>query len=245
MNKNLSSKTFWDSYWENEKKTVEPTNYLFNDLFKKFLPFGGTYLEIGCTPGTTMVNFHKTFGYLVTGLDYSQTEVVRHTLEQYGVTDGEVIEADFTTTSVFRQFDVVTSFGFVEHFKNYAEIVCKQAEFVKPGGYLVVEVPNLRYINWLMYRIFDRDLLDIHNLDIMNPYVLSRPILNTGNFAIQFCNYYFTNLLFFDANNPVITKHSIIRKSVFALRQVMKALRIDNIPNRLFSPYIIMIAQKI
>lgn len=244
MGEKLSEKTFWDGYWDKEKKTGDPTDYLFNELLINYLPYGGTYLEIGCTPGTTLVNFYKTFGYSVTGMDYSQVDTVRRTLQRYDVRTGKVIESDFTTTPVFDQFDVVASFGFVEHFENYAEIVCKQAEFVKPGGYLVVEIPNLRYFNWLLYRIFDRDLLDIHNLKIMSPSALSMPIQSTGEYTIRFCNYYFTNLLFFNANNPVIARYPLIKRTVFVLRKLMRAMRIDNLPNKLFSPYIILIAQK-
>lgn len=244
MNKALSDKSFWDEYWKKERKSDDPTNYIFNDLFKKYLPNGGTYLEVGCATGTTMVNFHKTFNYSVTGVDYSQADIARKTLEIHEVPDAVVIDADFTTMPIHTQFDVVASYGLVEHFQNYEEIINKQAAFVKPGGYLVIELPNLRYANWLMYRIFDRELLENHNLNIMDPAVLSEAIQKSGNFNILFCNYYFTNFLFFDANNPVIADHPFIKRMLFAVRGIMKLLRLDNIPNKFFSPYLILIAQK-
>lgn len=240
----LSEKEYWDQHWNEEKKIGNPTQYIFNDLLKEYLPYGGTYLEIGCTPGTTMVNFHKTFGYSVSGIDYSQADTVRKTLEKYNVVNGQVIDSDFTTMSVFDQFDVVASYGFLEHFENYSEIVGKQAEFVKPGGYLVIEVPNLRYFYWLMYRIFDPELLRIHNLKIMSPSALSDPIRRSSEFEILFNNYYFTNFFFLDANNPVIANRLFIRKNLFFIRKIMKVMKLDNIPNRFFSPYLIIIARK-
>lgn len=204
---------------------------------------GGTYLEIGCSPGTTLVNFHKTFHYAVAGIDFSNVSVTLDTLERYGV-PGRVIEADFTTLKLEEQFDVVASFGFIEHFTNYEEIIHRQMELVKQGGYFIAEVPNLRYLNGLIYRVVDPALLEKHHLAVMDPNELTRVVRSTNQFEILRSDYYFSCFLFFDANNPVISRHAIVKSTVYFLRRVLRSLHLDEIPNRWMSPYIILIARK-
>jgi 2-polyprenyl-3-methyl-5-hydroxy-6-metoxy-1,4-benzoquinol methylase len=41
-------------------------------------------------------------------------------------------------------FDVVLSGGFIEHFTDVAAIVQKHLQLLKPGGRLVVMIPNLK-----------------------------------------------------------------------------------------------------
>lgn len=237
----LSEKAFWNDYWVQETKG-DPDEYIFNGLFQQYLPYGGSYLEIGCAPGSTMVNFHRNFGYTVTGIDYSSVDIVRQTMTLHGVSTARVIEADFTTLELQEQFDVVGSYGFVEHFVDYPDIIRRHSRLVKPGGYLVIELPNIRYFNWLMYRIVDPKLLSIHNLDVMDPVKLKRPI--EDDFDILFCNYYKTCFLFFDSNNPQVSQYPWRRRMLKMTQRIFEKLRIDNLPNRVFSPYIILIAKK-
>ncbi len=242
MNRPLSDQSFWDKYWNEEQRQGDPTDFIFNDLLKRYLPRGGSYFEVGCAPGTVMINFHRTFQYTVAGVDFSHVESTRNTLASHGI-EAAVIDADFTTMPIDRQFDVVASWGFVEHFSNAGDIIKKQAQFVKPGGFLVVEVPNLTYFNGLIYRIFDKPLLDKHNRAIMHPAALSGPI-PADEFDIVFCNFYSTNFLFFNFNNPAVASMRALKAFVRSAKFLFKLLRLDNIPNRFFSPYLILIAQR-
>lgn len=65
------------------------------------------------------------------------------------------------------RFDVVWSAGVVEHFRNPEDVVRCHLEILKPGGTLIVPIPNFRGIGYPLYSRFDPDLLSIHNLDIM------------------------------------------------------------------------------
>ena len=107
---------------------------------------------------------------------------------------------------------------------------------MKDGGYLIVEVPNVRYFYWLLYRFVDLELLKMHNLDIMSPKALSEPIKSTGKFDILFSNYYLTNFLFLDINNPAIAKYPLLQRMIVAAKNLMKIVKLDNIPNRFFHP---------
>jgi len=239
----LSEQSYWDKHWVDETKTANE-EYLFNSFLLQYLPSQGTYFEIGCAPGKTMVNFAKNFGYQVSGVDFSSLEITRETLRQNGIHDAAVYDADFTTFQLEEKFDVVSSYGFIEHFDDYNAIIKKQASFVKEGGHIVVQLPNIRYFNYCLYRIFDPDLIKIHNPNAMRPDAIRGPLLELGCFEILYCNYYFTCFLYFDSNNPEISQRPF-RKAVFKLsKQLLSTIGLGNIPNKWFSPYIILVAKR-
>ena len=51
-------------------------------------------------------------------------------------------------------FDVVMSRGFIEHFDEPSSVVDRHLDLLKPGGLLVVSIPNLRGVNGLLTRFF-------------------------------------------------------------------------------------------
>jgi len=55
---------------------------------------------------------------------------------------GSFVNDDFMVFEPGRKFDVVVSFGFIEHLTDLGDILDKRAELVASGGYLVVEVPD-------------------------------------------------------------------------------------------------------
>ncbi len=244
----LSDKQFWDEVWINEKRATAgdiPENYLFNPLLRKYLPQGGTFLEIGSAPGTFLANFAKHFQYRVSGIDYSSVPIIKETLEHYGIADYDLYEADFTEFETDKKFDVVASFGFVEHFVEYDAIIAKQASFVDDNGYLVVELPNIRYFNYLLFRMFNPELLKIHNYQIMDDRELKKSVEALQDFTLLHCDYYKSCFLFFNEQNAEIAKRPLLRKIFVGLRWLLQKLGLENIPNRFFSPYLILIARKI
>jgi SAM-dependent methyltransferase len=57
--------------------------------------------------------------------------------------------------------------GFIEHFDDPHEVVKRHVDLLKPGGYLIVSIPNKRGVNRLLAQLFNRRGLAMHNLDIM------------------------------------------------------------------------------
>jgi hypothetical protein len=53
-------------------------------------------------------------------------------------------------------------------------VVDRHLELLKPGGLLVVTIPNLRGINLSLTRLFHRELIPMHNLEIMSKAAFSR-----------------------------------------------------------------------
>jgi len=50
-----------------------------------------------------------------------------------------------------HKFDIVASFGFIEHFTNWVEILESHISLLNNNGYLIVEVPNFigPFQHWL------------------------------------------------------------------------------------------------
>lgn len=120
-----------------------------------------TFIELGSGPARWMIYFHKTFGYRVSGCDTSplSCELARRNLEAAGV-PGTIEEADFF--AVEGQYDVVFSGGVVEHFRDPLVPLRAFARLVRPGGFLVTDVPNLTALNGLYRRAFKPETFETH-----------------------------------------------------------------------------------
>lgn len=237
----LAPKRFWDAYW-NLDRDLDPDHNIFDAVLRRYLPVGGEYLEVGCGPGTTMVYFHRNFQYRVTGLDFSSAEIVQRTMQRYGIASYRVIDHDFLTWETTLRFDVVASFGVVEHFTDVPAVIHRHARLVLPGGYLVIEVPNLRWVNGLLYRILQPRMLRMHNRTAMRPKALVEPL--GDGFDVLHAGYFGTSPLDFDLDNPLVARWPGLRRAMIAVRALLRRRGLGNVPSALLSPYIIMIARR-
>lgn len=239
----LAPKDYWDGHWRVEKK-AEGANHIMDALLRRHLPIGGEYLEIGCAPGETLAYFYRRFGYRVTGLDFSSVDLVHRTMDRAGIRDYRVVEADFLGWQSDQTFDVVASFGFVEHFADVRDIVLRHARLVRPGGSLVLELPNLRYFNGLLYALFLPRVLALHNRAAMDPKVLVAPLLEGAAFEIRYQGYYGTSFLDFDPQNPMLATRPWLLAIVRGVRSLLARCGLRDRPNAFFSPYIVVIARR-
>jgi SAM-dependent methyltransferase len=122
-------------------------------------------IEIGCGRSQLLPYFAKRFGLRVSGLDYSAVgcEKARRILERDGV-DGEILCADLWEQRKVptSRYDVVFSFGLVEHFEDTAGIIDALAQFARPGGAVLTLIPNMRGAVGAVQRMLSRDIYDIH-----------------------------------------------------------------------------------
>lgn len=137
-------------------------------------PAGSTVVEIGSAPGEHLIKLNKTFGLVPYGIEYSDAgvEVNRAVFGASGLDPENVIQTDFFSdeclASCRERFDMVISRGFIEHFDDAARVVDRHLELLKPGGLLVVTIPNLRGVNRLLTSLFHPELIPMHNLKIMS-----------------------------------------------------------------------------
>ena len=148
---------------------------IWNVHYRRHMPRpGATVLEIGSAPGEHLVKLHEAFGLLPYGIEYSDegVEVNRSLFASRGLDPGNVIPMDFFSDECLHRnrerFDVVVSRGFIEHFEEPSSVVDRHLELLKPGGLLVVTIPNLQGVNYALTKLFHPELLPMHNLKIMS-----------------------------------------------------------------------------
>jgi 2-polyprenyl-3-methyl-5-hydroxy-6-metoxy-1,4-benzoquinol methylase len=172
QNKRLTTKEYWtnqgpDYHFEKHK------GHPIESLIKKYIPFNpqGSCIEIGSFPGPFLTVLGD-LGYTLNGIDFNpmnEKELPRW-LKAGGYKVDEFVTTDFFSFDTANRYDAVTSFGFIEHFDNYEEVIAKHAALVQDGGYLVITTPNFRgAVQQWLHRTFDRQNLRLHNTESMQP----------------------------------------------------------------------------
>lgn len=236
-----AGKAFWDDTWANYRPQVYPGPiFEFHKLYSTYLPHDNqmTFVEIGAMPGNHMVYFNKEFGYRVTGIDYcSDVAAITATMHINGIHEYALINADVFSLKDAAQYDVVFSSGFVEHFEDYETVLALHSRMVKLGGYLLITVPNTKYLHKVLMKIFCPEIYQVHR-----DYLMSRSVLRAGveklGFEVMYCDYLKTFRPFYPLPGPIRFGARIVNK-------LLRLLRLDNIPNALASPYLYLIAKKV
>ena len=237
-----NKREYWDDYWNKENRSYE-SKFLFDDLISKFPIEIGSYFEIGCAPGSIMSFFAKRYGCRVEGIDFTDFRRITEYLEKNGIRDYQIYNDDIFNFSTNKTYDFVGSYGFIEHFDNPEVLIHKHKDLVSDGGYLCITVPNMRYFNYFINYIFSKELVHNHNLEIMDLKLLKKLILD-AEFQEVYANYYLTSLFQANSESQRLKKYPIIEKVYGILNKVMRELKLDNIPNKFMSPYIIVLAKK-
>ncbi|MGH7174028.1 MAG: class I SAM-dependent methyltransferase [Gemmataceae bacterium] len=186
-----AGQSYWDQVWQGQSipPPIRPKRWslrghvywtyhrMFVRAFQGRDTKGQTLLEAGCGHSRWLPYFAQQFGFQVSGIDYSPTGAAqaRSILEAASV-PGQIVESNFFTppSELVGAFDVVVSFGVVEHFADTAATVAAFARFLRPGGLLITEMPNMA--GWLgglqklvdpavaehYYRLTFNDLLQAH-----------------------------------------------------------------------------------
>lgn len=111
-------------------------------------------IEIGSAPGWQSLGLWKRFGIVPYGLEYTETgvQLQRALYRAQGLAEDLVLQGDFFDDALrarwHEAFDLVASYGFIEHFSNPEDVLVKHLDLLRPGGLLVVTVPNLNDRAW-------------------------------------------------------------------------------------------------
>jgi len=194
----FTNKEYWNRNLKDEVGGLK--FFKFSKLglrYKRFLSTDSSKecIEIGGFPGRYIGSFAKEFKYKPTVLDFlDDLDFVKANMEFNGIHDCEIINEDFTTWKSHKKYDVVLSFGFVEHFKNYEEIIKKHVDIMKNGGLLVLAVPNYFGVQlWLRKLLFTKEAyketMDAHNRQVMNLKELKRVLFANLKLTKLFAGY--------------------------------------------------------
>jgi SAM-dependent methyltransferase len=176
----MAGPDYWERLWD-ESSLPDPVDprapgvryhvrRQLHALFSRYMGGGGPpprVIEVGSARSAWLPYFALEFGCEVAGMDYSplgcrQSE---ETLRRAGV-EGEVACADlFDPPAHMRDsFDVVVTFGVVEHFDDTSRCIGALAELLRPGGRVITIIPNnVGAVGWLQ-RTINRPVFDLHVL---------------------------------------------------------------------------------
>ncbi|CAN5554845.1 hypothetical protein BH11BAC2_BH11BAC2_22450 [soil metagenome] len=195
---------YWTSFWSQleipepinvSKKTI--SNYSvrkfhenYQEIFKDYSTSGKKLIELGCGNSVWLSYFHQQYGFDITGLDYSEygCEQTRKILKRDKIS-GTIIQGDIFSPPIelIEQFDIVCSFGVVEHFDDTKAAILAMKKFVKPGGMIILTVPNLKSITGFLQKIMNKPVYDIHVA--MDKNYLTDKITQSG-FKVIKANYF-------------------------------------------------------
>jgi SAM-dependent methyltransferase len=187
------------------------------------------------------------------GIEFTNSgaNVNRLFFQKLGYPAENVIQGDFFDDKLIAnhlgKFDVVMSNGFVEHFGNPHDVVARHLSLLKPGGILIVAIPNLRGAFSLYGRWTVPGYKRIHNLDLMKFDQFKAANTHAGLETLE-CKYCGTLHINVD---PIPTKGlgKLILKMWMMFEAVIHRLRRMITPkmhfnSAAFSPYIVYIGKK-
>ena len=254
----LASKNYWDKVWlgtSQQLRQLSTNSFIdrrFCELFNRFFEPDRekSLIEIGCVFSKYLKYFSEKYGYQVSGLDYSELgcEATALLLKKHGIDIGGRIYCRnifWENQDLVGKFDIVSSFGVVEHFSHARQLIDILRDFLKDGGIIITEIPNTSSFIFSLYKYVNKFIYDKHC--IIDREKLTNIHRDCG-FEILFCNYYGS------LNYGVLNfKHyrfwvQRILKFVFRFQHEIFWRIFDKFKfypeTKVFSPYIVCIAKK-
>jgi len=229
--------------------------FLWEVIYKRFMPKtkGIKVLEIGSAPGNSLVRLSQTFGFVPYGIEFSEhgVKLNKKIFILHNINPDNVIQADFLSddfdTKYKEYFDIVISRGFIEHFTDIEDVIWKHINLLTKEGYLIVSIPNLRGVNYALMWFFHKELLPMHNINIMEKRRFSK-LFNKKGLSTLFCDYYGTfnfGLFNTERNSPMRFALPFCNISQLILNVVFRLFfKNRGAESRIFSPYLIFIGKK-
>lgn len=136
-------------------------------------------LEVGCGNGNFMV-YLRDRGWQVTGVDISPYAVTLASRRGLQVFQGELSEFNFAP----NQFDGIVMYHVLEHVYFPKELLRETCRILKPGGNLIIEVPNIDSFSARFFGLRWRPLTLPWHVNHFSPTTLSL-MLKQGHFTIK------------------------------------------------------------
>lgn len=246
----LSSVEHWESEWKGHRVRPFTTSSYFDhrvhQIFTKALLPGDRIVEIGCGSSRWLRYFDEHWHAEVWGIDYSPSG---HQQAQAQLDSEEkkrrILFGDFFAENALPQgyFDVVYSWGFVEHFSDVPAVLRRCAGLLRPGGRIITVIPN--FAGWYgpLQKAVGRDIYDMHHM--MDAESLHRYHLDAGLepvFAAQYHGCFAPLLVYWTVCNrwvPLLTKLATFATKIFqqAVCWPLSVVRFDRESHAL-SPWI-------
>ena len=259
----LSTQNYWDKVLADAQlpRINTPKVYRFKvtmDFIDRYLRDKNykTLLEIGCGSSGWLPYFARKYNLKVSGIDYSQIgcRLAEENLKMQNIPYGEIIckdifESDCTNG---KKYDIIFSYGVIEHFDNADEVVKIFTSYLNPGGIIISLVPNLNGAMGVISRYF---VMDIYKMHIVIDSDKLKKLHRSNKLELVKCNYAgtftFSVLPLIRSKRWLFKEGSVQRRfTTFTIdildKIITKFLMLVkiNLPSRYFSPYVICIAKK-
>lgn len=234
--------------------TYSYTNYLLWDVvLPQFIKqnYTAKVIEVGSAPGKNLVKWHKQFGHIPFGVEYTEsgTEINRKLFVQNNLDPENIIKADFLSEEFLNlnseKYDFVYSMGFIEHFDDPEIVIFNHLKILKTGGILFISIPNLKGLYGFLLKIFYPEILKIHNLNIMELHSFKKLFEYQVNLEFLYCNYKGT----IDLNILQFGKFKVLNKFSHYFQMILNffckiLFGKKGFETKQSSPYIIFIGRK-
>ena len=263
-----TTKRYWDNQWKSKKvvEVVDPhatsgDHYLNKQFHEYFLQVfegiptkGKKLLEIGCAQSIWLPYFAEEFEFDVTGLDYSEPGCLESEkiLIKAGI-KGKIICADLfdPPDNMGEAYDVVVSFGLVEHFEDTAACLLSIKKYLKKGGLLITFIPNMEGITGFSQKVLCREVYDVHEIidvDELNTAHRKASLRVDDHRYFISINSRVINLTGFGKKSKLFFLKKFLEYIFFQLTKAVWLFERMFLPlptSRLFSPYIVCTARNI
>jgi SAM-dependent methyltransferase len=248
MNNQLTDNNFWKNFWESKKNLifkVKP-DYTFSAIISELIKKRNirSSIELGGFPGYYSIFLKKYFDLDTTLFDYYiHPKIIEELLSfnEMNVVDINIIEADLFNYQPLKKYDMVSSFGLIEHFSDTTDIISRHLRFLNDGGTIFITLPNFKGINGWVQKTFDRYNYDKHFIECMDIEVLSATAKKLGLKNVEvFYNGGFS--IWLENKNDKNFFVKALVKCIWILGKVVSKIR--KTENKFMSPYIVLIGEK-
>ena len=119
----------------------------------------GSIFELGCGSSEVLARA-AALGWRVGGIDFNAAALAE--MREFG---SDFVEGDaltFDPTPLAARYDLLVSFGFIEHFREPAPLIRRWLTLLKPEGRIITSVPNLHCLNAWALRALERPFWEKH-----------------------------------------------------------------------------------
>jgi 2-polyprenyl-3-methyl-5-hydroxy-6-metoxy-1,4-benzoquinol methylase len=256
-NEKLSTKEYWDDVLREanlplkvHKKQYSP--WLINSFIKDSV-LSGRYkslMEIGSGSSAWLPFLAEEYNLLVSGLDYSEIgcKICEENLKIQGIRFEEIICKDVFKWDSGKKYDIIISFGVIEHFENPEDILKIIHDHLSDDGLIVTIVPNLLGISGKLTKLFLPDVYQIHK--IISKESLYKLHSESGFECLKndYTGFFYPMIIPWSVktNGIFFKKGSLLRKVVMKILELKNALSTKilrglkiSVSSEYFSPFVI------
>ena len=242
--KRLTDKAFWENRSAHQHKNE--IQFFAHHIIKKYLQKDTkvSFLEFGCYPGRFLIYFAKMWHYQINGIDFDKRIYeIKDKLELLQIKKAKLIYGDIFKYKTNKLYDVVFSAGLVEHFENPEKIFDIHLKFLKSKGKLIITLPNMLYFQKFLRMItHSQKEFDAHNLSCMRPRIWENIALK-NNMRVLYAGYCETFRFWLPPENNSFLGKCILN-GIRLITIILRLLHLHQIPNKYFSPHIVIVAEK-